>query len=175
MTQPWAIYLLLQLRAYHCRVDVADKKRLSADDGGLLGSDGVTVVGTTPHLEMDRSEAMRECGAVDGRSESWSTKVKYSSEDDDDSLDDCMTMLDLAMEKLDRVTQDLYLPEAVDADCDRSRSISADVKSLDLRGDIPSESYVQNTNCREEALPDLFSVSDEAMLNFVQFSNVFPT
>lgn len=139
---------------------------------------GVTVVGTTPHhLEMDRSEATREGGVVDGRESSWSTDVKYYSEDD--SLGDCMTMLDLAMEKLDRVTQDLYLPEAVDADCDRNHrtiSISANVKSLDLRGNISSsESYVQNTGCREEALPDLLSVSDEAMLNFVQFSNVFPT
>lgn len=123
---------------------------------------------------MDGSEARSESAV--GGTESWftETEVKYS---EDDSLDDCMTMLDLAMEKLDRVTQDLYLPESVDADFYGNHVVSANVKSLDICSNIPvpSEPYIQSTSCREEALLDLFSVSDEALLNFVQFSDVFPT
>lgn len=112
------------------------------------------------------------------------TAVKYEGVDDDDdddvpsgndTLENCMTMLDLALEKLDRATQDLYSPRTVDAD-DRDEGglrVEANGERFEVGGSVLSESCAQVINGREDVARDLLSASDEAVI-MMMMSDGFP-
>lgn len=114
---------------------------------------------------MDVSKSIESCASGDVM-------------EDEETLEDCMTMLDLAMEKLDRAAQGL---------CSSGLGLSEmdDFTSLEIPPEhqnqvapvICCDSFLESQTCDgskdNKLFFDLLSVGDESVLNFITLPNGF--